>query len=224
MNQSSTKISESSVDQVCDLLEQTYGSPGHGNPTDPLDDLIYITLSNKTSPQTAMKLYSHLKRSYLTWDDLCDEKESVLAEQLKPGGFGTIKSQFILNTLRRVKGDRGNCELTFLRNQTEAQVLEFLMSLPGVSNKVARCVMMYTLGFEVLPVDAHVYRIAKRLGWATKNRPDLSHLELEKIIPKKLRYGFHVNAIAHGRIVCRASQPRCQSCCIRKYCAFAKSK
>jgi hypothetical protein len=31
------------------LLEQEYGSPRHGNPSDPLDELIYIKLSQQTN-------------------------------------------------------------------------------------------------------------------------------------------------------------------------------
>ena len=50
-----------------------------------------------------------------------------------------------------------------------------------MADKVSRCVMVYTMGFEVLPVDAHMHRVAKRLGWTKIDRPEKSHDELEAL-------------------------------------------
>ena len=97
-------------------------------------------------------------------------------------------------------------------------------SIAGVSDKVARCVMMYTLGAKVLPVDAHVHRLARRLGWTERKRADECHSELEAIIPPERRFTFHVAAILHGRAVCRPRDPRCAECCLRSYCPTAASK
>ena len=41
------------VGDVCRTLTETYGTPRFGNPVDPLDDLLFIILSNKTNAATA---------------------------------------------------------------------------------------------------------------------------------------------------------------------------
>jgi hypothetical protein len=92
----------------------------------------------------------------------------------------------------------------------------------GVSDKVARCVMMYTMEFEVLPVDAHVHRVARRLGWTNQERPEHSHEELEALVPPNLRYTFHVDCVAHGRELCRPIHPRCSPCALKLQCVYYK--
>ena len=92
------------------------------------------------------------------------------------------------------------------------------MGLDGVSEKVAKCVMMYTLGFDVLPVDVHVHRVATRLEWTNRKRADQCHEELEALVKPRYRFAFHVDCICHGRAVCRPKNPRCNDCVIRRYC------
>lgn len=62
-----------------------------------------------------------------------------------------------------------------------------LVSLPGVSKKVAKCVLMYSLGRSVLPVDVRVHRVAARLGLPAKRRPDTSQDAIEGAVPEELR-------------------------------------
>ncbi len=91
---------------------------------------------------------------------------------------------------------------------------ELLVSLPGVSEKVAKCIMMYTLNHRVLPVDVHVHRVVSRLGWTKRKRADQCHQELESLVPPRWRYAFHVGCVLHGRAVCRAQKPLCGNCSI----------
>lgn len=208
------------VEEVCDKLAVAYGSPRLGNPIDPIDDLIFITLSNKTAVATADRLFTVLKTEFPTWKDAVDAGEERIEQLIQSGGFAKIKAQFIHRSLSKIQIDWGKCDLMQLAHLREEDAFAYLLTLPGVSNKVARCVMLYTLGFLVLPVDAHVFRVAKRLGWTTKNRADLSHDELERLVPGHLRYQFHVNALEHGRNVCRPKEPKCRSCCINSFCDF----
>jgi endonuclease-3 len=149
----------------------------------------------------------------------------VLRKILGPAGLSLVKSRQIRATLGRIRRDFGKCDLSALRrNQDTGQVEVYLVSLPGVSTKVARCVMMYTLAAQVLPVDAHVHRIAGRLGWIDRRRADQSHEELDALVPASLRYAFHVDCIAHGRAICRPQKPNCPRCCLKRYCPYPKAK
>jgi len=211
------------VRKVCETLRQTYGAPRFGNPSDPLEDLFYIILSNKTAPRTARSTYARLRKRFPRWEDILETPIGQLRVLLRPAGLSLVKSRHIRATLRAIKQKFGRCNLTPLKRWQPEEAEDFLTSLPGVSKKVAKCVMMYTLGMRVLPVDSHVHRVAVRLGWTNRKRADQSHEELEALVPPTLRNNFHVCCIAHGRKLCRPTKPLCHRCGIRRYCAFYRA-
>lgn len=207
------------VARVCELLEVVYGLPRFGNPADPLDDLVYIILTNKASPAVANCLFDKVKQQFPTWNEVL-ESPDLLPKLIRQGGLAVKKSAQIVAALGKIQSDFGACSLEPLRGRQETDAEAYLVSLPGVSQKVAKCVMMYTLGAAVLPVDAHVHRVARRLGWTQRKRADQCHEELEALVPRERRHAFHVDCIAHGRTVCRAIKPACDHCPVNKYCDF----
>lgn len=211
------------IGRVCNILTRTYGAPRFGNPSDPLDDLIYITLSNKTSPATARRTYERIRKRFRKWEEVLAAPITVLRSLLKPAGLSVVKSLHIRAALRAIERRFGRCDLTPLRRWQPAEAERFLVGLPGVSKKVAKCVMMYTLGVPVLPVDSHVHRVAVRLGWTNRKRADQCHEELEALVSPNLRHNFHVCCIAHGRKLCRPTNPLCRQCGIRRDCAFYRA-
>jgi endonuclease III len=211
------------VRNVCSKLEKMYDRPRLGNPDDPLDDLVYVLLSNKSAPERARQAYDRLKSDFAGWEGVAATPESEIVAVLRPTGFANKRARQLQLALQRLKDDFGRYSLDDLKVWPESEVFEYLTSLNGVSDKVARCVMMYTLGFEVLPVDAHVHRVAHRLGWTNQERPENSHEELEALVPPNLRYAFHVDCVAHSRALCRAAQPICEPCSLKAYCNFYKA-
>ncbi len=208
------------VRRICEKLTLTYGHPQLGNPRNPLDDLIFIILSNRTSPATALATYKKLKRVFKTWGEINDAPYTRLKRILKPAGLAGTKTKQVRNLLKKIKTDFGSCSLRKIKYLSEEDVESYLVSLPGVSLKVAKCVMMYTMGFQVLPVDVHVHRITTRLGWTCRKRADQCHEELERLVPSHRRFGFHVGSILHGRKICRSSKPLCRKCIIQSYCEY----
>jgi len=213
-------IDQRSVRAVCDLLKKEYGVPRLGNPRDSIDDFVYIVLSNKTSSFTSARVYGELKKTYPTWESVLTQPLRKLSKIIGPAGLGAIKASQIRKAFGKIKRDFGEISLAKLKLRGEQETLSYLRSLPGVSDKVARCIMIYTMGAQLLPVDVHVHRITVRLGWTSRKRADQCHDELEAIVAPELRYAFHVDCIVHGRQVCRPVSPICESCCIRKHCAY----
>lgn len=212
----------SQVRTVCRILQNTYDLPTFGNPSDPLDDLVYILISTRTSIEVAQRVFGQVRRKFQKWNSILESRPSILRRILKPAGLSEKKSTQIRTSLVAIQRSFGRCELNTLSTKTDAEVHAFLTSLPGVSDKVAKCVMLYAMGRSVLPVDVHVYRVTKRIGWVDRKRADQCHDELESLIPPPLRHAFHVDCIAHGRAICRAV-PRCEHCPIRRYCNFNKA-
>lgn len=208
------------VRRVCEILERTYGNPRLGNPKDPLDDLIYVLLSNKTPPGRARAVYERLRDKFSMWSEVVEADRSEVVSLLKPAGFSVKRAGQIQASLKKVNNDFDACSLEALKNTTQGEAYDYLTSLPGVSDKVAKCVMMYALDFDVLPVDVHVHRVARRLGWATFDRPEQDKGKLEQVVPPNRRFSFHVGCVSHGRVLCRASQPDCLPCPLKNYCEY----
>lgn len=216
----STRSRAQVVRRVCESLECRYGRPRLGNPRRPVDDLVFIVLSNKTAAPLAKQTYHDLKRRFATWDDLLDAPARDVQRTIGVAGFGSKRTRQIRGALRKIRADFGSCSLAPLRRLPVPEAESYMSQLPGVSTKVAKCVLMYTMGAQVLPVDAHVHRVATRLGWTIRRRSDQCHEELERLVPPHRRFAFHVDGIVHARLICRPSNPRCDDCCIRRFCYF----
>jgi len=208
------------VAQVCERLSHAYGNPRHGNRQNPLDELVLIILSTRTREARYADTYLSLKREFPSWDGLRARHRKQVRQILAPGGLAGVKTEQLLAIIRTLRRVFGHATLTPLTHLPDDEVEQFLTSLPGVGKKVAKCVMMYSMDRQVLPVDVHVHRVAQRLGMATKRRPDTSQDLIEAAIPPTFRYGFHVNAVAHGRAVCTPRRPECPRCLLRRYCTY----
>ena len=99
--------------------------------------------------------------------------------------------------------------------------LEQMQRLPGVGRKTANVVMSCAFGADAIAVDTHVFRVANRLGLA--DAPDVLKTEhqLMQNIPQSQWSRAHHWLIYHGRRVCAARKPACESCTLRAWCEYA---
>ncbi len=142
-----------------------------------------------------------------------------IAEVIKCGGLSQIKADRIKQVLQHIEKEQGCISLDSLKSMSVAEAEDYLMRLPGVGHKTASCVLLFSLGKPSLPVDTHVFRVAKRLGLIdSKVTIDKAPGLLRKQIRPSKVYQFHVHMIEHGRRICRARQPRCDKCVLRDTC------
>jgi endonuclease-3 len=75
-----------------------------------------------------------------------------------------------------------------------------------------------------MPVDTHVFRVARRLGLIdARTSVEKAHEILESLVPPKSVYEFHMLMVQHGRRTCKAQRPRCAMCVLRGICPSAQS-
>jgi endonuclease-3 len=72
----------------------------------------------------------------------------------------------------------------------------------------------------VIAVDTHIFRLANRLKIGTGKTPLAVEKKLTKLIPKKYLIDAHHLLILHGRYICKASNPDCFNCVIKKLCEY----
>jgi endonuclease-3 len=90
--------------------------------------------------------------------------------------------------------------------------MEDLVTLPGVGRKTANVLLGHVFGQPGLVVDTHVRRLALRLGLTKSKDPDQIEIDLQKLLPPEQWTPFSMRLILHGRMVCFARGPRCDSC------------
>jgi endonuclease-3 len=206
------------VTMVCRRLSRVYPLTRLGNKQRPLDEYLYILLSLRTHRRGFNAAYRRFKKRFATWERAYAADVRAIASAIAPAGLALQKARHIKCALRLIKREFAEVSLKRLSRLGEKETEEALLMLPGVGLKSAKCIMMYSLGFDVLPVDTHVARIAKRLGWFNSETGTVLHQQLESVVPKHLRFAFHVYCVQHGRAVCRGAHPRCRACCLDEMC------
>jgi endonuclease III len=211
------------VYEVAEELRSQYHDFDHNNKKNPLDELLFIICSIKTSDKSYESTYKDLKRAFPTFLMISEAPAEYIAKPLEPGGLYNQKSNAIKNILETIIEHFRKPTLAPLKRMSDAECESFLTMLPGVGKKVARCVMLYSLGREVFPVDTHCWRICRRLGWIRSTRPDrsCSPKDMDRLqfkIPNNLRFSLHVNMVSLGRHICTAHDPKCTDCPILLYC------
>ena len=93
-----------------------------------------------------------------------------------------------------------------------------LVKLPGVGRKTAKVVRSVAFGYPAIAVDTHVFRVANRLKLATGTTPLEVEKGLQKAIPKEDWSAAHHWLIWHGRRVCHARKPDCETCFLQNVC------
>ena len=194
-------------------LDSAYAETDLGNKVNPLDELIYIILSRRTKEAQYRSAYKALRRAYRSWNRVLETNLKELEQLLRPFGLARQKARTIKAVLATVQADRGRVSLAWLKSTSDSTVYHYLRSLPGVNDKTAKCVMLYSLGRDVLPVDTHTYRVSRRLGLIPES---VSYYRaprfLDKAVPRPLRRRYHILSILHGRDTCTARAPRCANC------------
>lgn len=113
------------------------------------------------------------------------------------------------------------CRLLLERHGGEVpRTREGLEALPGVGRKTANVVLNTVFGEPTIAVDTHVFRVGNRTGLAVGRTPLEVETKLGEVIPERYRLHAHHWLILHGRYVCLARRPLCETCIIADLCKW----
>ena len=204
-------------------LEKLYGRKRWKVHADPLSELIATILSQNTSDHNSHRAYFNLRSKFKTWDDVRKANKRSVANAIRPGGLAYIKAQKIKEILNQIHEENRNLDLSFLKRWRTERIKAYLRRFKGVGEKTVACVLLFSLRRPAMPVDTHVLRVSKRLGLVPE-KADAKKAEiiLEELVPENLVYQFHLNLIEHGRNICRAANPRCESCVLLENCDYGR--
>jgi endonuclease-3 len=200
--------------KIIELLEKQYPRAKTAlHYSSPLEILIATILSAQCTDKRVNIVTKSLFKKYRTAEDYANADLAELEQDIRSTGFYRNKAKNIKNAGQ------------MLVERFDSQVpdtMEKILELPGVARKTANIVLSNAYGvIEGIAVDTHVRRLSKRLGLTENTNPDKIERELMQIIPKSHWKRITNLLISHGRNVCMARKPKCDSCILNKLCPSA---
>jgi len=106
-------------------------------------------------------------------------------------------------------------------NSIVPDTVENLQKLPGVGRKTANVIASVIFNQPMMAVDTHVFRVSARIGLTTNAKTPLeTERQLVKNISEDLIPQAHHWLILHGRYICTARKPKCETCGISEVCEY----
>ena len=176
-------------------------------------ELLFATrLSAQCTDARVNIVTEKLFKQFPTLQSFADASEEEIAEAIKTCGLFHNKAKNLVLLARELVARFGG------EVPADHDALE---SLPGVGRKTANVVMSCAFGEDAIAVDTHVFRVTNRLGLA--DAPDVLKTEhqLMQAVPKDQWSRAHHWLIYHGRRVCAARKPACETCTLRAWCDYA---
>jgi len=211
------------VKRIAVKLEKFLGKPrqsAHLPP--PLDMLVATVLSQNTNDKNSHQAYTSLRRRFPSWGALEKAPLRSIRSAIRHGGMARTKAPRIKKLLTKVRSlGGGRHTLSWLNGLSDDGAIERLTQLDGVGVKTASCVLLFSLGRDVFPVDTHVHRICRRLALVPRcPNPEMTFQRMRALVPRGKAYSFHTNLIRFGRKICRSNNPSCGICPLFDECTF----
>jgi endonuclease III len=200
--------------KILAILRKTYHEPGirlvHKNP---FELLVATILSAQCTDERVNKTTPALFKKYPGPKQLAKANLQEVEQLIRSTGFYHAKARSIITTSQMIMEKFDG---------SVPNTMEGLLSLRGVARKTANIVLTQGFGkVEGIAVDTHVFRLSRRLGFTKANNPIIIEQDLLKAFPKKHWGVINGLLIDHGRAICIARNPKCESCVLTKYCPSA---
>ena len=209
---------------VHEKLLEFYGEPIWRNPLPAIDELVSTILSQNTNDVNRDRAFDALRARFPTWEEVRDAKEKEVVEAVRVAGLANQKGPRIQQVLKAITEERGNLDLSFLKELSVEDARNWLTKFNGVGPKTAAIVLCFSLGMPAFPVDTHVYRVTGRIGLRPERMTvEQAHPHLEGLFPPETYYAAHLNIIRLGREICTARKAICEKCPILKLCDYGRS-
>lgn len=171
--------------------------------------LVAVIMSAQTNDNQVNRITDELFVDYGTPKKLAGLSLAELEDKIKTCGLYKNKAKNILATTQILLAEYGG-EVPADRDK--------LMKLPGVGRKTANVVLSVGFGLPALAVDTHIFRVAHRMGLSNGKNPDEVEKDLCALLPEEKWAEAHHWFIWHGRRVCDARKPMCETCPVGKMC------
>lgn len=211
--------------RVHELLQTKYGKQVRECKASPFDELILTILSQNTTETRSRASFDLLKKRFKSWENLMMAPLENISKVMGPGGLKNKKALRLKRILRRIYRDKGSLTLDFLKEMEPKEAMKYLLSLKGIGARTASSVLLFSLHKPVMPVNTHIERVSKRLGWVW-DHVDITETQeiFNRVTPRYLVMSLFSLVVKHGRVTCKVKKPNCTACMIKQDCDYYKKK
>lgn len=203
-------LSEAEIDTVFSRFRSANTHPeSELKAPNPFTLLVSVVLSAQTTDKSVNKATAELYKIADTPAAMAALGEEKLIGYIRSIGLYRSKAKHVIE-LSRILDERYGGEIPDSR--------EALESLPGVGRKTANVVLNVVFHRPTMPVDTHLLRIAPRIGLSDGKTPLQVENDLLRVIPEEYLEHAHHWLILHGRYICTARKPQCETCPIADIC------
>ncbi|NLT12135.1 MAG: endonuclease III [Clostridiaceae bacterium] len=210
-------LSKAKVNIILSILEEMYPVAECSLDFDGNDFhfLVRAILSAQCTDKRVNEVTKTLFDKYPSVSSFAQAQQEALAKDIKTCGLYNSKSRNIIKTSQ------------ILEEMYDGQIpieSEDLESLPGVGRKVANLIRGELFSIPAVVVDTHCMRVAKRLDFADSDQPLRVEKDLSSCVPKDKWITLGHRFVAHGRALCSARSPKCNSCALEEVCKYGRSQ
>ncbi len=182
------------------------------NYENPFQLIIAVSLSAQCTDKRVNMVTPALFKDFPTPEVLANTSFEELFPYIKSISYPNNKTKHLIGMAKMLVED--------FNNEIPSDIKE-LQKLPGVGRKTANVVASVIYNQPAMAVDTHVFRVANRMGLTTNAKTPLeSEKQLVKYIPTELISKAHHWLILHGRYVCLARRPKCETCEMKDFCKY----
>ena len=175
--------------------------------------MVATILSAQCTDERVNMVTPALFKKYKTVEAFAGADIKELERDIYTTGFYTNKAKAIKESAGQILNEFGG-EIP--------RTLDELVRLKGVGRKTGSVILGAGYGTaEGIVVDTHVGRISRLLGFTKEKDAVKIERDLIKIIPENHWISYSHELIEHGRAVCKARKPACESCFLSKLCPSA---
>ena len=179
---------------------------------DPFQLLAATILSAQCTDKRVNIVTPVLFKKYPTPQAMAQAKPADLERIIRTTGFFRNKSKSLKGASQSIVNDH---------NGSVPDTMDKLLTLPGVARKTANVVLGNAFGKNVgVVVDTHVGRLSQRMGLTKHKDPVKIERDLMPLFPRKSWALLAHLLIHHGRAICTARNPACETCPLAKDCPY----
>lgn len=199
------------MDKIFETLDELYPNPECALKFETAYQLLVaVVLSAQCTDARVNQVTKQLFAIAPTPEKMLELGEENLKKIIYPCGFYNNKSKSIISLSK---------DLIERFNGVVPNDMQALTTLNGVGRKTANVVIAVAFGGQTIAVDTHVHRVSKRLCLTSKNStPFECEKDLLKLVPENRRKKFHHQMIWFGRELCKAINPKCETCKLKNIC------
>lgn len=182
----------------------------------PFELLVAVMLSAQCTDKRVNLVTPALFEAYPTAEAMAKATKEDILRYVHSVSYPNSKAEHLVGMAQRLVSEFGG---------EVPDTVEQLTTLPGVGRKTANVVCAVIWQKPTMAVDTHIFRVSERIGFTTGSKNPLqTERELVKYIPEDIIPKAHHWLLLHGRYVCTARNPKCQTCGLQDFCRFFLQK